>query len=242
MSSVYTPEFDPETGKPLRKVQSFVRREGRLTRGQERALAELWPQFGIEYRPQPVSSAALFGHDAVVSRALVVEIGFGMGKSLLAMAQAEPEKDFLGIEVHAPGVGALLMGIEEQSIRNLRVMRHDAVEVLTQMLPDASIDRLQLYFPDPWHKKKHHKRRIVQADFLQLLARKLKPGGLFHFATDWQPYAEWTLELVRAEPLLQNLSPAGDYVPQPAWRPDTKFEARGERLGHGVRDLLCRRI
>lgn len=238
MISVYTPEFDPETGKPLRKVQSFVLREGRLTKGQERALAELWPRFGVEYAPREVESSSLLGRAAP----LVVEIGFGMGRSLLAMAQAEPEKNFLGIEVHAPGVGALLMGVEELGLANLRVMRHDAVEVLNNMLPDQSIDRLQLYFPDPWHKKKHHKRRIVQAEFLALVARKLKPGGLFHFATDWQPYAEWTLELLRAEPTLRNLSPAGDYVEQPAWRPDTKFEARGERLGHGVWDLLFERI
>lgn len=238
MITVYTPEFDPETGKPLRKVQSFVLREGRLTRGQERALTELWPQFGVEYSPCAVDPAALFGRRAP----LAVEIGFGMGRSLLAMAQAEPEKNFLGIEVHAPGVGAVLMGIEEMSMSNLRVMRHDAVEVLNHMLADESVDRLQLYFPDPWHKKKHHKRRIVQAEFLALVARKLAPGGQFHFATDWQPYAEWTLELLRAEPALRNLSPAGDYVEQPAWRPDTKFEARGERLGHGVWDLLFARV
>lgn len=234
MIDVYTPEFDPETGKPLRKVQSFVLREGRLTKGQERALAELWPRFGVEYVASPVDPAALFGRDAP----LVLEIGFGMGQSLLAQAQAEPEKDFLGIEVHAPGVGAALMGIEEKSVGNLRVMRHDAVEVLTNMLPDAGIDRLQLYFPDPWHKKRHHKRRIVQPEFVALLVRRMKPGGLVHFATDWQPYAEWMLDILRNEPGLKNLSPAGDYVPVPAWRPHTKFEARGERLGHGVWDLL----
>lgn len=237
MITVYTPEFDPETGKPLRKIQSFVLREGRLTKAQERALAELWPRFGIDYTSRVTVPDSLFGRAAP----LVVEIGFGMGRSLVAMAQREPEKNFLGIEVHAPGVGALLMGIEEHALANVRVMRHDAVEVLAQMLPDASIDRLQLYFPDPWHKKRHHKRRIVQAEFLQLVARQLKPGGLFHFATDWQPYAEWTLELLRAEPALHNLSTTGDYVPQPDWRPDTKFEARGERLGHGVWDLLFRR-
>ncbi len=238
MSKVYTPEFDPETGKPLRKVQSFVLREGRLTKGQERALTETWPRCGVEYVPHVVDPVTLFARNAP----LVVEIGFGMGQSLLKMAKAEPEKNFLGIEVHAPGVGALLMGIEEHAIENIRVMRHDAIEVFEHMLPDGCVDRLQLYFPDPWHKKKHHKRRIVQAAFLARVARKLKPGGVFHFATDWQPYAEWTLELLQAETQLRNLSTVGEFVPQPAWRPDTKFEARGEKLGHGVWDLLFIRV
>jgi tRNA (guanine-N7-)-methyltransferase len=237
MTEVYTPEFDPETGRPLRKVRSFVLREGRLTRGQERALEELWPRFGVEYAPQSIDPVSLFGRTAP----LVLEIGYGMGASLLAMARAEPEKDFLGIEVHTPGVGALLMGIDEQSTSNLRTLHHDAVEVLEHMLPDASLARVQLYFPDPWHKKRHHKRRIVQPPFVALLARKLQPGGLLHFATDWENYAEWMLEVLRAEPALENLSPDGDFVPVPAWRPHTKFEARGERLGHGVWDLLFRR-
>ena len=237
MTDVYTVELDPETGKPLRKVRSFVLREGRLTKGQERALEELWPRFGVEYAAQPLDAAALFGRKAP----LVLEIGYGMGASLLAMAQAEPEKNFLGIEVHTPGVGALLMGIEEKSLGNLRTLRHDAVEVLERMIPDGSLERVQLYFPDPWHKKRHHKRRIVQPAFVALLARKLGPGGLLHFATDWQGYAEWMLEVLRAEPALANLSATGDYVPQPAWRPGTKFEARGERLGHGTWDLLFRR-
>jgi tRNA (guanine-N7-)-methyltransferase len=237
VDEVYTPDIDPETGKPLRRVRSFVLREGRLTKGQERALAEQWPRFGIDYAGAPLDVAAVFGRRAP----LVVEIGFGMGASLLAMAQAEPDKDFLGIEVHAPGVGAVLMGIAEQGLTNLRVMRHDAVEVLQHMLPAGSIDRLQLYFPDPWHKKRHHKRRIVQPAFVALLADRLAPGGLLHFATDWQPYAEWMLEVLAAEPALENLSATNDYVPRPDWRPGTRFEARGERLGHGVWDLLFRR-
>jgi tRNA (guanine-N7-)-methyltransferase len=237
MSDVYTLEFDPESGKPLRKVRSFVLREGRLTKGQERALEELWPRFGVEYRAQVADPAVLFGREAP----LVLEIGYGMGASLLAMAQAEPATNFLGIEVHTPGVGALLMGVEEKGLTNLHTLHHDAVEVLQHMIPDASLDRVQLYFPDPWHKKRHHKRRIVQPEFVALLVRKLKPGGLLHFATDWQNYAEWMLDVLRAEPALTNLSPAGDYVEQPAWRPHTKFEARGERLGHGVWDLLFRR-
>lgn len=237
MTDVYTPEFDPDTGRPLRKVRSFVLREGRLTKGQERALAELWPQYGVEFRAQETAPAGLFGREAP----LVLEIGYGMGASLLAMAQAEPDKDFIGIEVHTPGVGALLMGIEEKSITNIRTLHHDAVEVLERMIPDGALDRVQLYFPDPWHKKRHHKRRIVQPAFVALLVRKLKPGGLLHFATDWQGYAEWMLAVLAVEPALENLSASGDYVPQPAWRPDTKFEARGERLGHGVWDLLFRR-
>lgn len=237
MSEVYTPEFDPESGRPLRKVRSFVLREGRLTRGQERALEELWPRFGIDYAAQTTAPSALFGREAP----LVLEIGYGMGASLLAMAKAESEKNFLGIEVHTPGVGALLMGIEEHALSNLRTLHHDAVEVLEHMLPDASLDRVQLYFPDPWHKKRHHKRRIVQPAFVALLVRKLKPGGLLHFATDWENYAQWMLEVLSAEPALENLSPTGDYMPPPSWRPHTKFEARGERLGHGVWDLLFRR-
>ncbi len=237
MIDVYTPQFDPKTGKVLRKVRSFVLREGRLTNAQERALHELWPRFGVEYVAQPVDPALLF----VRSAPLVLEIGYGMGGSLLVMAAAETEKNFLGIEVHTPGVGALLMGIEEQALTNVRTLRHDAVEVLAHMLPDASIDRLQLYFPDPWHKKRHHKRRIVQAEFVALIARKIKPGGLVHFATDWQPYAEWMLEILCVEPALENLSPTGNYVERPVWRPQTKFETRGERLGHGVWDLLFRR-
>lgn len=237
MAEVYTPEVDPETGRPLRKVRSFVLREGRLTRGQERAYATQWPRFGIDYRPAPLDPVVLFGREAP----LVVEIGYGMGASLLAMAEAEPEKDFLGIEVHLPGVGALLLGIEERGLANIRTLRHDAVEVLQEMVPAGGIDRLQLYFPDPWHKKRHHKRRIVQPDFVALAAGRMKPGGLLHFATDWLPYAEWMLEVLRAEPALENLSPTGDFVERPAWRPHTRFEARGERLGHGVRDLLFRR-
>lgn len=237
MIDVFTPEFDPETGVPLRKIRSFVLREGRLTRGQERALSEVWPRFGVEYCAQVTAPAQLFGRDAP----FVLEIGYGMGASLLTMAQTEPEKNFLGIEVHTPGVGALLMGIEESGVTNIRTLHHDAVEVLEHMLPDASIDRFQLYFPDPWHKKRHHKRRIVQAEFVARVVRKLKPGGLLHFATDWQNYAEWMLAALQAEPGLRNLSATGDYVATPAWRPHTKFEARGERLGHGVWDLLFER-
>lgn len=237
MIDVFTPDFDPETGIPLRKVRSFVLREGRLTRGQERALEELWPRFGLEYRAEETDPAVLFGRDAP----LVLEIGYGMGASLLMMAAAEPEKNFLGVEVHTPGIGALLMGIEEKSLTNVRTLHHDAVEVLEHMLPDASIDRIQLYFPDPWHKKRHHKRRIVQPAFVALLVRKLKPGGLLHFATDWEHYALWMLDVLRAEPALSNLSATGEFVDTPAWRPHTKFEARGERLGHGVWDLLFRR-
>lgn len=242
MIDVYTPRFDPATGKVLRKVRSFVLREGRLTNAQERALRELWPRFGVEYVGHTVEPAPFFARPAAPSVAapLVLEIGYGMGGSLLAMAQAEPEKNFLGIEVHTPGVGALLMGIEAHALTNLRTLHHDAVEVLENMLPDASLDRVQLYFPDPWHKKRHHKRRIVQTEFVALLVRKLKPGGLLHFATDWQPYAEWMLEILRAEPALENMSPNDAYIERPVWRPQTKFETRGERLGHGVWDLLFR--
>lgn len=237
MIEVDTPEFNDATGARLRKIRSFVLREGRLTSGQQRAMQLLWPRFGVEYGAQRMDVAAVFGRAAP----LVVEIGYGTGASLLAMAAAEPEKNFLGIEVHTPGVGALLLGIEERGLTNLRTLRHDAVEVLAHMLPDASIHRLQLYFPDPWHKKRHNKRRIVQEPFLTLLAEKMQPGGVVHFATDWEPYAEWMLTLLCATPSLENIAPAGGFSERPTWRPHTRFEARGTRLGHGVWDLLFRR-
>ena len=227
-----------EDGKFMRKIRSFVRREGRLTKGQEKALEELWPVMGIDFAPAPLDMVALFGREAPV----VLEIGFGMGASLVEMAKNAPEKNFIGIEVHRPGVGACLSSAAEAGVTNLRLFCHDAVEVLEQMIPEQSIDTLQLFFPDPWHKSRHHKRRIVQPAFVEMLRPRLKLGGLFHMATDWQNYAEHMLEVMRVAPGFSNTSEFGDYVPRPDSRPLTKFERRGHRLGHGVWDLVFQRI
>ncbi len=225
------------TNQP-RKIRSFVLRGGRLTKGQQRAFERSWPRFGVEYQEHPLDLEALFGNDHPVW----LEIGFGNGESLAAMAAAHPERNWLGIEVHPPGVGRLLMRIEEQGLTNIRIIRHDAVEVLEKMIPPASLAGILLLFPDPWHKKRHHKRRIVQPPFVELVASRLRPGGLFHAATDWVPYAEWILERFEARPdLFENLAGPGGYAKRPETRPLTKFEARGQRLGHEVRDLLFRR-
>lgn len=228
---------DPDSGRVLRRVRSFVLREGRLTPGQQRALDTLWPVHGLERADGVLDSARMFGREAP----LVLEIGYGMGASLVEMAAAEPDKNFVGIEVHRPGVGALLMAIEQQELTNLKSYCDDAVEVLHECIADASLDRLQLFFPDPWHKKRHHKRRIVQPDWLTLVAQKLKPGGILHLATDWEDYALQMAELCAAEPTLRNLGGADGFHERPSWRPETKFERRGERLGHGVWDLLWER-
>ena len=222
---------------PTRSIRSFVQRAGRITRAQERALAELWPRFGIEATATPVDLDAVFGRSA----ARVLEIGIGDGETLLALAALHPERDFLGVEVHRPGLGHCLLGIESGGLTNVRLIAHDAVEVLERQLPDASLDEVLLYFPDPWPKKRHHKRRIVQPAFAELLATRLKPGGSFRLATDWAPYAEHMLEVLRASPSFSNASATGDYVPRPTSRPLTKFERRGERLGHEVFDLEFRR-
>ena len=228
---------DPVTGRVMRKVRSFVLREGRLTPGQERALKVLWPVYGLERAAGMLAYPAVFGREAP----RVLEIGYGMGASLVDMASAAPDMDFIGIEVHRPGVGALLMAIEEQGLTNLRSYCDDAVEVLADCVPDGSLTRVQLYFPDPWHKKKHHKRRIVQPEFVALVRRKLAADGLFHMATDWEDYAGHMQDVMRAAPGWENTAAEGDFVPRPAWRPETKFERRGARLGHGVWDLLYRK-
>ncbi|TKI03080.1 tRNA (guanosine(46)-N7)-methyltransferase TrmB [Martelella alba] len=232
-NNVISAEFD-EQGRPLRRIRSFVRRQGRLTKGQQTALESFWPEMGVEYRPEPTSLASLFGRDAPVT----LEIGFGMGASLVQMAAASPDENFLGIEVHQPGVGACLMSAKAAGLENLRVMCHDAVEVLQHMIPDGSLARMLLFFPDPWHKARHHKRRIVQGPFVELVGRKLRPGAVFHMATDWQPYAEHMLAVMTQARGFCNLSTTQDYVARPSSRPLTKFEQRGQRLGHGVWDLL----
>ncbi|MFO7602586.1 MAG: tRNA (guanosine(46)-N7)-methyltransferase TrmB, partial [Gammaproteobacteria bacterium] len=221
---------ETQTTPFMRRIRSFVRREGRLTRGQQRALDELWPRYGIEAGAHTIDLAACFGRAA----STVLEIGFGNGASLAEMARANPQNNYLGIEVHRPGVGNLLLQLEAEAIDNVRVICADAVEVLQEMIPDAALDRVQLFFPDPWHKKKHHKRRIVQPAFVALLRQKLTPGGVFHLATDWQDYAEHMLTVMSAAEGFVNLCGAGQYAPRPAYRPLTKFEQRGQRLGHGV--------
>lgn len=230
-------DSEHNTDQHRRRIRSFVRREGRLTPGQQRALDELWPQFGLSV-DRDLDLAAVFGRCAPV----ILEIGFGNGASLAEMAENEPETDFIGIEVHRPGVGHLLMELERRGLHNVRVFCHDAVEVLQQKIPDHSLDRVLLFFPDPWPKTKHHKRRILQPDFVSLLARKLKHGGRFHMATDWQPYAEHMLEVMEAAANFGNCSRQGQYSDRPAYRPVTKFEQRGQKLGHGVWDLVYQHL
>jgi len=216
-----------------RAIRSFVQRGGRITPAQERALNEHWPAYGYDHLATPVDLEALFGR--VAPR--VLEIGFGDGEVLVALARAHPERDYLGIEVHAPGVGHCLLAAAAAGVRNVRVVRHDAVEVLNEAIAPAALDEILIYFADPWPKKRHHKRRLVQPEFAALLASRLTPGGRLRLATDWQPYADWMLEVLGASPDFVNCGGADGYVPRPAERPQTKFERRGERLGHAVRDL-----
>jgi len=216
-------------------ITSFVRREGRLTSGQRRALTSLWDRYGIDTKLEPLDFDNLFQRHA----SHIVEIGFGNGESLAAMAQAHPEADFLGIEVHRPGVGHLLICIETLGLSNLRVLCADAVEVLKYQLPDASLDRTQVFFPDPWPKKRHHKRRLIQPDFVELLARKLRPGAYLHLATDWEDYALHMLKVL--ESACDFVNTADNFAPRPAYRPLTKFEQRGLRRGHAVWELIFQR-
>lgn len=220
---------------PRRPVRSFVLRQGRLSPAQARALDELAPRFALPFGPAPLDYARVFGRVAPV----VLEIGCGMGETTAAIAQAQPGTDFIAVEVHAPGVGALLKRIGEMGLANLRVIRHDAVEVVDAMIAPGSLAGIHVYFPDPWPKKRHHKRRLLQPAFVAKLASRLAPGGYLHAATDWAPYAEEILATFAAEPALAN-SAAG-YAPRPPWRPLTKFEARGLKLGHEVFDLLFTR-
>lgn len=228
-------EKPAETAHP-RSVRSFVLRAGRMGTGQARALEEYGPQFLIPYAPEPLDLDQAFGRAAP----RVLEIGFGMGDSTATIAASQPGTDYLGVEVHTPGVGALLKRIGEGRLTNIRIIQHDAVEVLDHMIADASLDGVHVFFPDPWPKKKHHKRRLIQPTLVAKLARKLKPGGYLHLATDWQHYAEQMLEVLSGEPALANT--AKDYSPRPAYRPLTKFEKRGLRLGHGVWDLIFTRV
>ena len=226
-------ELDENLPPQHRRIRSFVLRQGRLTKGQERALETNWPKFGVEYSQTALDLEQLFGHK---DSKKILEIGFGMGDATAKIAETLQDCDFLAVEVHTPGIGSLLKQIEELALTNIRIIQHDAVEVLQHMLVDNSLDGVHIFFPDPWHKKRHHKRRLIQTDFVKLLCTKLKSGGYLHVATDWQEYAEWVLEVLNAEPQLKNI--AVDYAQKPAYRPLTKFENRGLKLGHGVWDLV----
>ncbi|MFN5011412.1 MAG: tRNA (guanosine(46)-N7)-methyltransferase TrmB [Gammaproteobacteria bacterium] len=247
----------PETPTP-RRIRSFVLRAGRITPAQQRALEELWPRLGIDL---PAAAATADGDpgrpldlDAVFGRAAprVLEIGFGNGENLLALAAADPARDFIGVEVHRAGVGHLLLRTAEAGLTNLRVVCHDAVEVLERHIAPGSLDEVLVLFPDPWHKKRHHKRRLMQPAFVDLVVSRLRPGGRLQLATDWEPYARQMLEVLSACPALRNLAPAAGtadaagvepgFVPRPAWRALTRFERRGHRLGHGVWDLSFEKV
>lgn len=224
------------TDKFIRTVRSFVLRQGRLTRGQELAIETVWPVYGIERDETLLELEELFGRTAPVT----LEIGFGDGVSLAEMADAAAGKDFIGIEVHRPGVGRLLHLIKEKGLKNVRVMDDDAVEIIKYRISEQSLDCVQLFFPDPWHKKRHNKRRIIQPDFVSLIASRLKSGGIFHMATDWEPYAEHMAEVMEASDEFVSLSDS-PYSSKPDTRPVTKFERRGLKLGHGVWDLLYKK-
>ena len=217
-------------------IRSYVLRQGRFSRGQQRAYEELLPRFGVPYRSEPVDLAGLFGRSAPV----VAEVGSGMGDTTARIAAANPGTDYLAIEVHTPGVGSLLKQLGEAGIGNVRVVQHDAVEVLRDMVPPASLAGIHIFFPDPWPKKRHHKRRLVQAGFAALAASRLRPGGYLHVATDWEDYAYRVLEVLEATVGLVNDAPSG-FSARPAWRPETRFERRGLKLGHGVWDIVFRR-
>ena len=219
------------------RIRSFIRRQGRLTPGQQYAIDNHWTTYCLDPNTD-YNFSEVFGREAP----LFLEIGFGNGDSLAKMAATNPDKDYIGIEVHTPGVGHLLILLHEQGISNVRIYCHDAIEVLENKLPNHSLAGLHLFFPDPWHKKKHHKRRIVRPSFVELLDKKLKVGGYFHAATDWENYAEWILAILAAHAGLENTSPTQDYCTCPEYRPLTKFEQRGIRLGHGVWDIIFRKV
>lgn len=225
---------DLKKGRPIR---SYVLRSGRMTPGQRRAFEEGWQQWGLEYDPREIELDAIFGR----AGPYILEIGFGMGQSLVEMALAEPDSNFIGIEVHKPGVGRLLHSMAEHDVDSIRVYCHDAVEILQNCIPDRSLDSIQIFFPDPWHKKRHNKRRLIQRGFVLQLISKLKPGGLLHLATDWEDYAHQMMEVLSGAEGLSNTCGEGHFSPRPKRRPLTKFELRGERLGHGVWDLIFAR-
>jgi tRNA (guanine-N7-)-methyltransferase len=219
--------------KPFQRgIRSFVRREGKMTTGQQTAIEKFWPDYGVDLGEQELDLADLFGREAQV----ILEIGFGNGLSLAEMAEASPKQNFFGIEVHRPGVGSLLVQVGQRGLENIRVSQEDAVQVFSHQIPEASLDRVQIFFPDPWHKKKHHKRRLIQDEFVAMLVKKLKPSGVIHVATDWENYAEHILTVLERSEGLQNTTE--NYAAKPDYRPSTKYEARGVRLGHGVWDII----
>lgn len=230
--TVETAEFT-EDGRYKRKVRSFVLRTGRLSEFQRQTMNDNWAAYGLEHQTEPFDFPTIYGN----TNPIILEIGFGMGKSLVEMALQNPDKNYLGIEVHTPGVGACLAYAVEKHVKNLRIICHDATEILRDSIADNSLGGLQLFFPDPWHKAKHHKRRIVQSHFVETIYQKLQPNGFIHFATDWQNYAEQMLDVLKSAVGLHNVSPTNDYIPRPDFRPLTKFEQRGHKLGHGVWDL-----
>lgn len=230
-----TPADSPITTR--RGVRSFVLRQGRMTEGQKKAFERSWPTYGLTRENGMIDPLQIFRRNAVLN----LEIGFGMGKSLADMAEAAPEQDFIGVEVHLPGVGALLKEVEDRGLTNVRVYNIDANDVIDLCLPDACLDRAMVFFPDPWHKKKHHKRRLIQPEFVQRIRHKLRVGGILHLATDWENYAEYMMEVMAESEGFANAQGIGEFSPRPNERPITKFEQRGERLGHGVRDLLFHR-
>jgi tRNA (guanine-N7-)-methyltransferase len=225
--------------EPLkRRIRSFVLRQGRMTASQQRALGTLWDKYVISLPEGVLDLDTVYGRQAP----RILEIGFGMGQSLLEMARQRPETDFLGIEVHRPGIGSLMLGLEQHAVENVRIICGDAVEVLQYHLADNSLDAVHLFFPDPWPKKKHHKRRIVQPAFIELLARRLKPGGTLHMATDWEGYAEHMLAVTGMSAAFENRAGPGNFSGRPDYRPQTKFERRGQKLGHAVWDLIFCKI
>ena len=228
----------PEQTPFIRRIRSFVKREGRLTTGQERALNELFPRYGLALQDTPLNLDDTF--QRVAPR--ILEIGFGNGTSLSEMAAKNPEQDYVGIEVHRPGVGNLLLQVEKLGLTNLRVINDDGVDVLKKMISDDSLDAVYLFFADPWHKKRHHKRRIVQKEFVELLRKKLKVGGIFHMATDWEHYAQHMMSVMNDSEGFENTAGQDQFLPRPDYRPLTKFEQRGQRLGHGVWDLIFKKV
>ncbi len=228
----------PEASAPfMRQIKTYVLRAGRMGTGQIRAFDQYGLRFLLPYQAERLDVNAAFGRSAP----LILEIGFGMGDATAHIAQVRPGDNFLCCEVHEPGVGALLKRCGENDISNIRIVQHDAVEVMDHMLGQDSLDGVHIFFPDPWHKSRHHKRRLIQSPFVQRLAQHIKPGGYLHLATDWAPYAEQMMAVLSAEPLLVNTAGAGQFAPQPDYRPLTKFENRGLKLGHGVWDLVFRR-
>ena len=242
-----TPEITPGQAEPApaeqpqgtpRHIRSFVHRRGHITQRQKEALASVAPKWSIPYQAEPINPAQVFQREAP----LILEIGFGMGETTARIAAARPDENFLGVEVFQAGIGALAQRLEAQQLHNVRMIQHDAVEVVQHMLQPGMLAGIHVYFPDPWPKKRHHKRRLIQAPFVALLASRLTTGGYLHCATDWEPYAEQMLAVLGAEPSLVNTAEAtSGYAERPCWRPETKFEARGKRLGHGVWDLVFRR-